>query len=334
MLYRNRGLLLSIALVARPATAQPLPALNLDPAATTVSGISSGAFFAVQYQFAHSASVRGAAIVAGGPFKCAQGGGFLEYMACCTIAEAINVSALAAAAARDEAQGLIDPLAGLPSHTTHLFSGTIDSFVSHGTMLALAQLYAELGVPTTDFFNFTAEHAWITSRYGASCSTLAAPFVNDCGLDFSGGFLSAAAAAAGRPWNATPGSYEPANLLNFSQAAFAPVADLNLDALGFVYVPRACAAGERCTLHVNFHGCDQARSELGDEYVRQTQLGDHAEGNHLVILYPQAFYNLTGKEFNPLACWDTWGLDGENYANKQGAQISFVKAVVDALLGG
>ena len=45
-------------------------------------------------------------------------------------------------------------------------------------------------------------------------------------------------------------------------------------------------------------------------------------------------YNLTGGDFNPLACWDTWGLDAQNYASKQGAQISLVKAIIDALVGG
>lgn len=243
-------LALALLLSARAAGAQPLPPLNLDGAATTVSGISSGAFFAVQVQFAHSASLRGAGVVAGGPFRCAGAGGFVQYAACCELPSLINVSALAEAAGADAAAGRIDALAGLRGHTVHLFSGTADSLVSHGTMLALAQLYDALGVQTTRFFDLAAEHAWVTSRYGASCATLAAPFVNNCALDFAGGFLSAAAAAAGRPWNATPGEFQAASLRNFSQAAFGPVAAINMDELGFLYVPRPCAGGARCTLHV------------------------------------------------------------------------------------
>ncbi|RYH05980.1 depolymerase, partial [Tropicimonas sp. IMCC6043] len=59
-------------LVSSAATADPLPTLNLDAQATTVSGLSSGAFMAVQLQVAFSTTIGGAGIVAGGPFGCAD----------------------------------------------------------------------------------------------------------------------------------------------------------------------------------------------------------------------------------------------------------------------
>ena len=49
-----------------------LPQLPLDPAAVTVSGISAGGYMAVQFHVAHSALVRGAGIVAAGPYFCAE----------------------------------------------------------------------------------------------------------------------------------------------------------------------------------------------------------------------------------------------------------------------
>ena len=39
----------------------------------TVGGLSSGAFFAVQYHVSHSSYVSGASVFAGGPFYCAEG---------------------------------------------------------------------------------------------------------------------------------------------------------------------------------------------------------------------------------------------------------------------
>jgi hypothetical protein len=50
----------------------PLPALGTDPKATSVSGLSSGAFMASQFHIAYSSTVVGAGIVAGGPFACAE----------------------------------------------------------------------------------------------------------------------------------------------------------------------------------------------------------------------------------------------------------------------
>ena len=54
--------------------ASALPALVLDKTQTTVSGLSSGGFMAVQLHVAYSATfAKGAGVVAGGPFYCAEG---------------------------------------------------------------------------------------------------------------------------------------------------------------------------------------------------------------------------------------------------------------------
>ena len=53
---------------------EPLAAYDkLDPKSVTVSGISSGAFFAHQFHVAYSSIAVGAGILAAGPFYCAKG---------------------------------------------------------------------------------------------------------------------------------------------------------------------------------------------------------------------------------------------------------------------
>jgi len=55
------------------AVAAPLPQLNIDKTQTTVSGISSGGYMAVQLHVAYSATFKkGAGVIAGGPFNCAE----------------------------------------------------------------------------------------------------------------------------------------------------------------------------------------------------------------------------------------------------------------------
>src|SRR6185437_4834328 len=53
-------------------TARPLPALGAKIDETSVSGISSGAYMAGQFQMAHAKRVTGAAIIAGGPYGCSE----------------------------------------------------------------------------------------------------------------------------------------------------------------------------------------------------------------------------------------------------------------------
>ncbi len=65
---------LSWALVlTQPARAQELPSLNINGNQVTVSGLSSGAFMAVQMHAAFSDRIQGAGVVAGGPYYCAEG---------------------------------------------------------------------------------------------------------------------------------------------------------------------------------------------------------------------------------------------------------------------
>src|SRR5690349_9690272 len=60
-----------------PASAQggapPLSAYNADIKESSISGISSGAFMAVQFGVSWSSIVKGVGVIAGGPYYCAQG---------------------------------------------------------------------------------------------------------------------------------------------------------------------------------------------------------------------------------------------------------------------
>ena len=64
------------------AMSRRLPAYNADIAQTSISGISSGAFMAVQFGTAWSSIVIGVGAVAGGPFGCSEGSGSAAFSTC------------------------------------------------------------------------------------------------------------------------------------------------------------------------------------------------------------------------------------------------------------
>ena len=110
---------------------------------------------------------------------------------------------------------------------------------------------------------------------------------------------------------------------------------------GWVYVPASCAALTKCKLHVVMHGCTQNYATIGDKYVKNTGYTRWADTNNMIVLFPQAQADLTmhqtpanGTVNNPNACWDTVGFYGANYAQKGGAQLSAIKAMVDRLGAG
>jgi hypothetical protein len=67
------GLLAGLGAPSGPVTAaEALPPLWITLDATSVSGLSAGAYMAGRIELAHSKDIVGAGIVAGGPFACAE----------------------------------------------------------------------------------------------------------------------------------------------------------------------------------------------------------------------------------------------------------------------
>ena len=106
--------------------AEPLRAFNVDIKETSVSGLSSGGFMAVQFQIAFSSTVKGAGIVAGGPYFCARGSQTTATGPCMKANGPINVPELVTITNNNAAAGLIDATANLANHKVWLFSGTLD----------------------------------------------------------------------------------------------------------------------------------------------------------------------------------------------------------------
>ena len=124
MIFRLLGsVAASAAFMAGSAfAAVNLPALNIDKTQTTVSGLSSGGFMAAQLHVAYSATFnKGAGIVAGGPFYCAEGSIVNATGRCMASPAGIPVSSLVSTTNTWASQGIIDPVANLQGSKVYLF---------------------------------------------------------------------------------------------------------------------------------------------------------------------------------------------------------------------
>lgn len=173
--------------------AADLPELNIDIKQTTVSGISSGAFMAVQMGVAKSASVRGVAVTAGGPYFCALQDswganltlGVMASMARCmqgdpTIpAQPITDSQLQAmvkATKNWAQQGKIDPVSNLAGQAVWVFHGYNDGIVKLPVSEALLKWYGNFTPSSQIFYKDTlnAAHAQISAACPTSGGSAAA----------------------------------------------------------------------------------------------------------------------------------------------------------------
>jgi len=125
---------MSILVVASTAPAgahaqavQALPAFNVDIAQSSVSGLSAGGYMVMQFEVAFSSNLKGAGIIAGGPYYCAQGNQTTATSVCscvpfgCFGPSTTNVPDLIRITDRNAAQGVIDATSSLRNGRFWLF---------------------------------------------------------------------------------------------------------------------------------------------------------------------------------------------------------------------
>ncbi len=313
-----------------------LPGYGADPAHTTVSGLSSGAFMAVQLQVAFSKTIAGAGVVAGGPYYCAEGAKTTYTGICMGQVPFMppNPSRMVGAAKGFAATGRIDKLATLTKRRLYVFSGTDDTIVRPQAVDATVAFFQRMGVAANNlkYVNtLPAGHAVITPAFGNDCAANAAPYISHCmlgglGYDQAGELLqhlygplqARVAAPAGQ-------------LVAFDQRGFAPATTTGMAPTGYVYVPTSCtAAGAHCKVHVALHGCSQSQAVVGDAFIHDAGYNHWADNNAMLVLYPQV--DKTDEPYNPYGCWDWWGYTGANYAERSGVQMKAIKAMVARLV--
>jgi len=322
---QRRWSLALLLLATSWAHAAPLHALKVDPAEVTVSGVSAGGYMAVQLHVAFSATFKkGAGVIAGGPYHCAEGLLLSATGRCMAHDSPIPVSTLVSTTSNRATAGRIDPVSNLADSKVYLFSGMRDSVVKTAVMDDLQSYYRSFVPAANIAYNKSvdSEHSFVTEDFGSSCSTKAPPYINDCDFDLAGAMLR----HLHGPLSARNNGSLSGTFVEFDQTEF--VSGHGMAATGWVYVPPSCAAGTVCRLHVALHGCKQNTAELGQQFIRNTGYNRWADSNNMIVLYPQTSQAAVN------GCWDWWGYDSARYDEKTGPQMAAVKAMVDRIASG
>jgi poly(3-hydroxybutyrate) depolymerase len=347
----------AIALATVPAVrAADGPALKSYNAAideSSISGISSGAFMAVQFGIAWSSIIRGVGVVAGGPFYCAQASAadFLNGYTLpvvtatgpCMAGPAPDLKPLIAKVEAKATGGEIDPLHNIKRQKIYLFHGYNDAVVAKSVTDATAEFYRHyLGESGGGNLYYQeargAGHSFVVNEQGErglnTCPANRSPFIDQCGYDQAGIILQHIYGAL------HPGTIGPLGgvIRSFDQNRYTGdhIADaLSMGDEGYVFVPSACEQGNACRVHVVLHGCQQDAGTIGRLFVEQTGYNAWADANRIVVLYPQTKVS-PFLPFNPNACWDWWSYieHDDGYVTKSGLQIAAIKAMLNVLTAG
>ena len=286
----------------------------------TISGFSSGGFFAHQLHIAYSASITGAGIVAGGPYYCSLGSALRSGTSCMINPYFLDVTVLTQFAKDSASSNLIDDVRNIANDKVYIFSGTKDTRVLQSAVKVTEQVYRYFinnNYQIQTVYNISAQHAWVTNTYGKPCWVYSSPGINNCGYDMAEAMLTQILKTL-----IPKGAQIPSNLLSFNQANYTDVWKAGLSSRGWIYLPRYCV-NNKCSVHLAFHGCHQYYDLIGDPFIKETGLNEWAETNDIIIIYPQTIAN----DANPEGCWDFYGYTGPNFAYQSGIQMKAVYAM-------
>lgn len=343
-ILRTAGVFLAVSLASPALAAEPLPALGADLPRTSVSGLSSGAYMAGQFQIAYSRDVIGAGIVAGGPYGCAATPGaafipFWPFALGLNTNRALNrcmqdggwfgdvpaADLLAAEATSLADRDRIDPVAEVKTDKIYIFSGANDETVKRSVVERTLEFYEALGVPRgriTFVKHEKAAHAFVVEEGGVACGVAGEPFINDCDYDQAKAILET---IHGQMKN---GAVTPAGrYVTFDQVPFLTEGHAGMADEGVAYIPESCEQEAGCAVHVVFHGCKQAREKVGDSFITTSGFARWAAGNRLIVLFPQT--RMTSA--NPNGCWDWWGYTGPRFLERTAPQMVAVRRMLEQL---
>jgi hypothetical protein len=352
----TRVTLIVVALGIAPAMAEgpapPLVAYNADIKETSISGISSGAFMAVQLGVSWSSIVKGVGVIAGGPYYCAQGtaidgllgnlGPGLTATGPCMKGPPPDLEPLFEKTDEWTRNGDIDDPHNIADQRVYIFAGYNDSIVNPKVGDAAYRFYLHYlgGRNNGNVFyqsGIGAGHSQVTVDYGQPCDKNEGDYIDHCNYDQAGIILQHIYGAL-NPKNRGALS---GKLIAFDQRELTSPespASYSMAETGYVYVPASCAAQQPCRVHIALHGCKQNFETIQDHYIQHAGYNEWADTNRLIILYPQTIVGNPATDpftpVNPFGCWDWWGYTNFNYPVKAGRQISTIKAMLDRLTSG
>jgi poly(3-hydroxybutyrate) depolymerase len=349
---RRSGIALAFAAIAAaPALAEPLSGYNAEIGESSISGISSGAFMAVQFGTAWSSVIKGVGVIAGGPYWCAQADAddfinnytlpIMHATGSCMVGPPPDLSSAFAKAEAKAASGDIDPLRFVSQQKIYLFHGTNDAVVAKSVTDAAADFYRHyLGEADRGNLYYQtaigAGHSLVVAREPHlaglnACNDNKIPYIDQCGYDQAGILLQQIYGAL----NAANRGQLTGTMKRFDQSVYTRpdgTSPLSLGDTGYVFVPRDCDQGAACRVHIALHGCKQDVGDIDRHFVDDTGYNAWADTNHLIVLYPQTMSS-SFLPFNPQACWDWWSYvdHQDSYVTKSGTQIRAIKAMLDAV---
>lgn len=316
-------LLLAFLVLPLQSFAKKIPKLNADPHSITVSGISSGAFMAVQLGVAYSSQIKGVAAIAGGIYGCAEGQADKATTICMKNPAELAPETYVNLVHGNFERSLIDDPKNLAQQRVFILSGSEDKIVLPVAGQKLEEFYRHFRtIPRTEY-SLKMGHGFPSNKVQNECAANQLPWVNNCDYDGAKAIFETFYG----PLKPTSDRKLTGELWSINQTEFAKP-DAKMLSYGHLYIPAVCRDKKiQCRIHVALHGCLQSPNIALKAFIEDAGYNDWAEENQIVVLYPAVGVG----SGNPKACWDWFGYTGKNYTVKSAPQMTAIMKMVQRL---
>ena len=306
-----------------PKMAQELPALGLQKDSVTVSGISSGAFMAIQLGVAYSNQIKGVATVAGGIYGCSEGKVNIAAKICMENPESLDAKKFVDLAKKHYQKSFIDNPANLAQQRVFIIHGTQDNTILPAASFKLEEFYRSFQASLRLEYGLKMGHGFPSSNGKNDCEISRFPWINNCNYEGAKEILQTFYG----PLKAPAEKDLSGELITIDQSKFAK-AEAKMLRFGNLYIPAECRdKNSQCRLHIALHGCLQGPQLAQNAFIIDADYNTWADNNKIVVLYPAVAMNSA----NPNGCWDWFGYTGKDYAVKSSPQMTAIMNMVQKL---
>ncbi len=313
--------------VALASQFESLPKLNIDANRVSVSGLSAGAFAAIQMHLSYADIIHGVGVVAGGVYWCSEGQLSKGLSECMFNSGSVSIDKKVEYAKKQQGLGNLASPNYLKNFNLYIYASPKDIIVKKEGAPKIVDFYRSF---TTSFSyklesNIASAHGFPTVSEGNRCDQMASPWIQACGRNIA---LEMINFLEGKTYS--EGKMDRGQLFTFNQGKYSG-ANTFLMPEGYVYIPERCRNGmQKCGLHMALHGCKQNTDDVGDQFETRTGIADAAEAAGMVVIFPQAARDQSA---NPNACWDWTGYSSKDFANTHGPQTSALRAMIRDVSG-
>lgn len=283
------------------------------------SGVSSGAFMAVQLGIVHSKKFKKIGVFSGGPYFCSLGSATQALSVCMKNPKKTDFQTMDKELKKYENGYLIDSLYHLQKSFFYIVHGKKDPVILSESATNLSSQLGKYKTPHKLEFIENLGHGLSQKNVGSECDKTQIPWVNNCMESSIEKFFSLTSMEKQKSPSTEGQWYYLSNNSQYTHLNW-------FSKYTYVFVPQRCET-QQCSAHLALHGCLQSPEFVKNDFYTQSGYIEASKVHNVIMIFP----DIKKSKENPNGCWDWYGYTDKFFATNKAQQIQFLNNVTEKI---